>query len=99
MSENYRQLFNRALELVKKGKLDNEDIVVLLAMTNSINFDSYNDIKNKRIMAITGIEKENIKLSIKCLLEQNLLLEDNYEGYMLNSNNVYNGTIDTSEYK
>lgn len=86
MSENYRKLFNRALELVNKGMLDNEDIVVLLAMTNIINFDSYNDIKNKRIMALTGIEKDHIKESIECLLEQKLLLEDNYKGYILNSN-------------
>lgn len=81
--DNYKKFIKKALEYRAEGKMKHRDITILNAIMLKLNFEEYRDIKNKRIVASTEMNKSDISKSITTL--RNLhLIEENNEGYKLN---------------
>ena len=88
MDVKYKEFFHKVLQLRGDGIIRHSDITTLIAMMQWIDFDTVNDVKNKRLVNITDIDKSNISKSIKTLIKAGIVIE-NDKGYRLNDNISY----------
>lgn len=84
LEKNLLDLFNTALELRADGALRHRDLTVLIALINWLNFDNFIDVKNKRVVNKTDLDKSDISKSIKSLKNCGIILESE-DGFKLNN--------------
>lgn len=83
MNKEYRDFLKKVLELRGDREIRHRDVTTLIAMMQWIDFETENDVKNKRLANITDMDKGDVSKSVKSLIKANIIKE-NDKGYMLN---------------
>lgn len=84
MDERYKEFLKKVLDYRGIGLIRHRDITTLVAMMQWIDFDSVNDIKNKRLVNVTDMDKSDISKSVRLLISLGIIIETD-KGYKLNS--------------
>lgn len=85
MDKQYIEFFNQVLAYRSKGLIRHRDITTLVALMEFIDFENYNDIKNKRLVNKTDMDKSDISKSVKSLIKMGIVIKCE-NGYKLNGN-------------
>lgn len=83
MERQYKNFFRKILELRGSKAIRHRDITVLLALIQWINFEDEIDIRNKKLVNISYMDKSDVSKSVKKLIETGIVIETDM-GYKLN---------------
>lgn len=83
MNQRTKNFLAKVLEIREEGCIRHRDITTLVALMTFIEFDKEIDVKNRRLVNLTGIDKAAISRSIKTLIEEEIII-DGERGYTLN---------------
>lgn len=83
MERQYKNFLKKVLELRGQKFIRHRDITVLLAMLQWINFEDEIDIRNKKLVNISHMDKSDVSKSVKKLIQAGIIIENDM-GYKLN---------------